>query len=70
MGTTEGDEMARQPIAGYGLAGVNGEDAALQVAQFGEHQLGRLGSRKNGPRLTKEQRAGFRQLDAAADPVE
>ena len=62
--------MARQPIAGYGLAGVNGEDAALQVAQFGEHKLGQLGSRKNGPRLTKEQRAGFRQLDAAADPVE
>ena len=49
MGTTEGDEMARQPIAGYGLAGVNGEDAALQVAQFGEHKLGRLGSAQERP---------------------
>jgi hypothetical protein len=29
MGTTESDEVARQPIAGDGLARVNGKDAAL-----------------------------------------
>jgi hypothetical protein len=66
----EGDEMARQPIAGDGLTGVNRESAALQSAQFGEDKLGRLSSRQNGASLDKKQRAGFGQLDAAADPVE
>src|ERR1700722_6126161 len=54
----EGDEMARQPIAGDRLTGVNRESAALQSAQFGEDKLGRLSSRQNGASLDKKQRAG------------
>ena len=49
---------------------MNGEDAAFEIAQFGEDELGRLGPRQNGARLSEEQRAGLSQLDAAADPVE
>jgi hypothetical protein len=70
MGATERDEMTRQPIASDRLAGMNGEDAAFEIAQFGEDELGRLGPRPNGARLSEEQRAGLSQLDAAADPVE
>src|ERR1700722_8331583 len=66
----EGDEMARQPIAGDRLTGVNRESAALQSAQFGEDKLGRLSSRQNGASLDKKQRAGLGQFDAAADSVE
>src|SRR5580693_5256694 len=66
----EGDEMARQPIAGDGLTGVNRDSSALQSAQFGEDKLGRLSSRQNGASLDKKQRAGLGQLNAAADSVE
>ena len=34
MGATEGGEMTRQPIASDRLAGMNGEDAAFEIAQF------------------------------------
>jgi hypothetical protein len=62
--------VARQPIAGDGLARVNGKDAALEIAQFGEDKLRRLGPRQDGARLGEEQGASLGQLDAAADPVE
>jgi hypothetical protein len=61
--------MAPQPIAGDGLAGMNGEDAAFEIALFGEDKLGRLGPRQDGARLGQEQGARLGQLDAAADPV-
>jgi len=44
-----------RPIAGDGLAGVDGKDA-LQITQVGEHELGRLCPGQNGPRLGEEQR--------------
>jgi hypothetical protein len=40
MGATERGEMTRQPIASDRLAGMNGEDAAFEIAQFGEDKLG------------------------------
>jgi len=70
IGAPEGDEVSGQPVAGDGLAGMDGERAALQTTQFGKYQLGCFGTGEHGARLIQEERARFGELDAASDAVE
>ncbi len=70
IGAPEGDEMARQPIAGDGLARLNGERAPPQAGDFAQGALRRRGASQNGARLGEEQAAGLGQLDPASDAVE
>ncbi len=70
VGAAEGDEMARQPVAGDGLARLHRERPALQPADLAERQRRRLDPRQHRPRLAEEQPAGIGQRDAASDPVE
>ena len=51
MRAPERDEIARQPIAGDGLTGVNGEDAALQMPSSERTRpAARLGQAPPAPR--------------------
>jgi hypothetical protein len=70
IGPTEGDQMAGKPIAGNGLACLNGQGAPIQAAEFAERELSRFGARQHGPCLCQEDLAGIRQLNAAPDPIE
>ena len=66
----EGLEPARQPVAGDGLAGVQQQRAALQLAHLGQLQPGRRSPRQHGAGLVQEHAAGLGQLDATSDPGE
>ncbi len=57
-------------MAGDGLTRPDGEGAAAQAAQVGEHLLGRLGAGEHRACLREEQAAGLGQLDTPPDPVE
>ncbi len=70
MRAPECDQMARQPIAGNGLAGLHRERPALQPPELGEGKLRGLGARQHRLRLGQEQPPRLGQLDAAPNPVE
>jgi len=70
MGTPEGNEVSRQPIAGDCLARVDRKRAALQTAQLGQDQLGRLSPGQDAARLVQEEHTRLGKLDASADAME
>ncbi len=69
VGAAEGDEVARQPIARDGLAGVERQRPASHAAEVGEHKFGGLGPGEHGAGLDEEHAPRFGQFDPAANPV-
>lgn len=70
MGAPEGDEVARQPIARDGLAGLDRKGPALEIAEFAQRQFSPFNLRQDGLGLREQGAARFGQLDAPTDPVE
>jgi hypothetical protein len=62
--------MARQPIAGNGLARLHRQRPAFHGAELAQRQFGRLGPRQNRLRFGQKHLACLGQLDAPPDAAE
>ncbi|MNL50689.1 hypothetical protein D3C87_1737250 [compost metagenome] len=65
----EGHEHRWQPVAGDGLAGMDGQGAPRQAAHFRQHQFGAAHAGQNGLGLRQKGATLGRQFDAPADAV-
>ena len=70
IGFLEGNQVARQPVAGDGLAGLHRQRSALEAAELAERQFGRLDARQHRAGLLQEHLPRLGQFDAPPYPPE